>query len=619
MKKVLRWEFPTTGGGPDDGIHNPMIEYFVGNYNYSLAREIIQNSIDAKSKKADGPVRVVFRLEHFTQQDFPNLSELQLILEDCRQYWAGNPDTVEFLEKAILCSKQKSIPVLKISDYNTKGLSGNDDDKNSSWYNLIKSRGSSFKTSGEGGSFGIGKGAPFAASDLRTVFYVTQDEKRFNIFQGIAELVSHTNRADNDRKRGVGTFGYGKESVRDLNIELHKFWRKETGTDIYIAGYKIEKNWEEELVKSILRNFWYAIYVNDLQVEVEKIVINQSNIGDTLAKYFLGEDFKDHVKPLGNPLQYYKAVIEGTVFETTLPTAGKVKFWFNEIEDHMNYTAMMRMSHMVIYSKRFHYPGNFSGVFLCDNTDGNRELRKMEPPAHDEWIPERNREKGKKIIEEIEDFVRSCISSMKKTKESGILEIPDLHKYLPFDEGTEDGDNIGNQKYSGQETDEETASKIQKREVFDIPSVISPQKITVINKPSKAGSDDGYRIPTGGGIVKKKKKRGSGDDDGKGMKTYAMKIRTFCTNNTDDEADYKIIIRNVQSIKRGILKLYAVGEEQEEKVEIVDVYDDAKAKYAFTGNKVQNLSLDANSVRTFHVKILTKIKLSLKAELNELQ
>ena len=28
--------------------HNSMIEHFVGNYNYYLAREIIQNSLDAK-------------------------------------------------------------------------------------------------------------------------------------------------------------------------------------------------------------------------------------------------------------------------------------------------------------------------------------------------------------------------------------------------------------------------------------------------------------------------------------------------------------------------------------------------------------------------------------------
>ena len=65
MDKSINWNFVSTGGGDVDGLNNSMIEHFTGNYNYFLAREINQNSLDAKIKKGITvklPVKVVFKL-----------------------------------------------------------------------------------------------------------------------------------------------------------------------------------------------------------------------------------------------------------------------------------------------------------------------------------------------------------------------------------------------------------------------------------------------------------------------------------------------------------------------------------------------------------------------------
>lgn len=83
------------------------------------------------------------------------------------EYWndGNNQKTTRFFDKAIDVFNQDFIDVLRISDFNTTGLTGSDKDYNSAWQNLVKSSGVSNKGGTSGGSFGIGKSAPFACSD----------------------------------------------------------------------------------------------------------------------------------------------------------------------------------------------------------------------------------------------------------------------------------------------------------------------------------------------------------------------------------------------------------------------------------------------------------------------
>ncbi|RMZ51986.1 hypothetical protein EB822_00650 [Flavobacteriaceae bacterium PRS1] len=76
----LQWKFAPTGGGSIDGVNNPMISHFTGNYNYHLAREIIQNSLDAKLDDSK-PVVVKFNIETFSKSDFPGHDQLLKIFQ----------------------------------------------------------------------------------------------------------------------------------------------------------------------------------------------------------------------------------------------------------------------------------------------------------------------------------------------------------------------------------------------------------------------------------------------------------------------------------------------------------------------------------------------------------
>ncbi len=619
MNKELHWHHVSTGGGDIDGLNNSMIEHFTGNYNYFLAREVIQNSLDAKTKglTANLPVRVTFQLEYLSQTQFPGHREILAIIEAAKKFWKIHKETNQFLENAKNCLEQKKIPCLRISDFNTTGLSGSDEDMLGGWFNLVRSTGASSKSGGEGGSFGIGKGAPFAASDVRTVFYATQNEKSVSVFQGKTELVSFQDET-NDIKRGVCSFGIGQNSVRDPKLIPTGFWRKIQGTDIVIGGYKVTNDWVEDLLKSILRNFWYAIHCKDLEVEVEEHHIGHQNLSEYLIKYFVSEPFKDYVEPTGNPLQYYLAVTQGEELGKgrKLKILGECKFYFKLIEAHMNYVAMLRKSHMIIYSRRFNFPGNFAGVFICDNEKGNQALRKMEPPAHDKWDPKRNKEHGEPIMNEITTFIRSCLESVKQQHSFGILEIPELQKYLPYDEGNDSGDGSGSSTYTGKEGKEETSRLIQKTEKLNAKVIINPYKISVLNEKEGLGGDD-HGSGTGNGKGKNgKQETGAGTTRAKKVKEFHS--RSFVIGKKDEDFTYRMIFNSSKDLKCNI-NISAVGEEGSERLRIKNVTDSKGSKYLFSGNKIQQLNLEKNKLKAIDVTIVSPFKLSLKAEAHDLQ
>jgi hypothetical protein len=608
MTKKIAWDFVSTGGGDDDGPNNTKLEYFAGDHNYYLAREIIQNSLDARKDK-NKVVTVVFNLEHFSHTNFPGYDQLLQILDKAKEYWNENEKAQNLLLSAIKCLTQSEIPFLRISDFNTTGLNGADDDKKGGWYSLVRSTGNSPKSVG-GGSFGIGKGAPFAASELRIVFYATKNDSAISVFQGKAELVSYMD--DGDVKRGVGSFGLGQKSVRELKQIPETFWRKIQGTDVIIAGYKNEKGWEDELIKSILRNFWYAIFKNELEVRIGKIEIRSINLEQFLTKYFLTEKYRDDVKPTGNPLQYYLAVNRGKQFPQKLPILGDCSFYFYETDEYLNHVAMMRKSHMVIFSRAFRFPGNYAGVFICDNERGDIELRKMEPPEHDEWDVNRNMVNGNAIYSEITSFIKECLEKSKIIRKTEYSEIPEMYKYLPDNEDGEIGEGLGQGAYTGNEGFDETSHMIQKKEAFEKPSIVSPQKISVLNKRIAIDDDDDdvVIVPPGPEIKKTRKKRK--------RNPINIHIRTYNSSQIGNRYEYTVVIKGPKTAKYD-LKFFVVGEDLMDKLVIGKVSKIHGKELYHSGNYLHGVELEKDKEVRFSIETDSKFKNALKIEMNEIQ
>ena len=178
------WHCPSTDGGDDEGVNDSGVWQFEGNRESSIARECIQNSLDALVDSTR-PVRVVFSTFTVDNYQIPAIDQLGSIIEKAKDYASGQEKAMKLYDEAINCIKQPKVRVLKVSDFNTTGLDGDDTRESSGrWYHLVRSTGSSPNRSDSGGSFGIGKSAPFAASSIRTVFYSTMLEDGAVAFQG---------------------------------------------------------------------------------------------------------------------------------------------------------------------------------------------------------------------------------------------------------------------------------------------------------------------------------------------------------------------------------------------------------------------------------------------------
>ena len=186
MRDRIGWHFPPTGGGRVDRFNDPGIAHFDGNPLVSLARETIQNSLDAKA--GSGPVEVSFEIEGIDRQDSLGRDELAAAVTACLDELGDDDDKARtMLNHAAELLGRDRLPYLRVRDENTTGL------RRGHWKALVKWQGESVKeTRSAGGSHGIGKYAPFAVSPLRTVFYWTRFEEGTasrELFQGKAVLM----------------------------------------------------------------------------------------------------------------------------------------------------------------------------------------------------------------------------------------------------------------------------------------------------------------------------------------------------------------------------------------------------------------------------------------------
>ena len=222
--------------------------------------------------------------------------------------------------------------------------------------------------------------------------------------------------------------------LSEIEGKLMSTWfEKDEGSIFMLWVIRLKTTGKEKLLESVLRNFWPAILHNELEVEIDDEILNSRNLEDKLTHYFIDKPTKDNNKPEGNPLEYFKAFKNSDrIFEEETENLDKVKFYFRKSEEHLNRVAMIRKSKMVIYTRVFHFPANYAGVFICDNEKGNKELRKMESPEHDRWDKYRNKKKGGEIEHELSNFIKGSLKSLTRIEENELLEIPGLHKYLPF-------------------------------------------------------------------------------------------------------------------------------------------------------------------------------------------
>ena len=348
------WYFAPTAGGPIDGLNDSSREHFEGAHENYLAREIIQNSLDAKRPDLDEsiPVRVVFELRNNKLPDIAGLSEMTDLLSRAKEFASDQEGASEYYESALAAMAQEEIPVLRVGDYNTNGLDGADDDTAGNWARLVLIDGGSSKKGAGGGSFGIGKNAAYAASALRTVYYVSRNGSGELVFAGKTKISSFEK--DGKIRRGAGQYGnvlsgdpYVSSIRGDQNIPEY-FYRDQRGTDIYIAGYKpTEPNWRGKLISSVLSNFWAAIHTGSLVVEFKGGGGPDEVIDAGTLKAYL-EEYRDS----SDALPDYQALVGEKPIVGDLKHLGKVLLYVRVGDELPRRVAMMRKPKMVVQKKQ---------------------------------------------------------------------------------------------------------------------------------------------------------------------------------------------------------------------------------------------------------------------------
>ena len=117
----IGWHFPLTGGGREDGYNDSGMAHFGGALLGSLAREVIQNSLDAKTGSADR-VQVAFDVAKIAGEELgkaqlaEHISRCLTIAES-----ENDPKATSELKRALALLSENQVTFLRVADYNTLG------------------------------------------------------------------------------------------------------------------------------------------------------------------------------------------------------------------------------------------------------------------------------------------------------------------------------------------------------------------------------------------------------------------------------------------------------------------------------------------------------------------
>ena len=397
----IGWRFPPLSGGTKQCYTNNDIEGFKGEELIdNLAREICQNSLDAHTNSNSDPVKVVFQLRQVEKDRYTMFSEYEECLNGCRRFWTNGGAIDEklktFLDDAEATLSRPIVSVLVASDYNTRGLMGSHslDDISTTWEALTGADGMSVKPDdNSGGSFGIGKNAPFACSSLSMVFYNTFDEQNLKAFIGVGRLATLFNENGKPTQR-VGKYQKNDDAneawypiyEEDENAFRDLFQREEHGTDIIIVGFNEVENWEDNVSKAAIKNFFVAIKEKRLVVEVKNgektVVIDDSTIEQLIEEYAKNDAELEITRQLY--FAFSKPDIQ-PVKVSVLNEDDAAEIYIKSDSSFSRTIANFRSTGMLVGKGSRRIFQHYAAILIVRGKKLGELLRACEPPRHNRW------------------------------------------------------------------------------------------------------------------------------------------------------------------------------------------------------------------------------------------
>ena len=451
----MKWTFPPTGGGVAHGFNDSAQEHFRNDAWRHTIRELIQNSLDAVRNKGK-PVEVAISVSDIPSSELgaPDLAaHVEQALKRTKKQ--GERQGAKFYAAALNILKKKKIRMLAVKDANTTGLAGG------KWDALVYNEGTTNKgdMGAAGGSFGLGKSAPYLVSELKTVCYSTYYSRqgREERFIARCKLIAHEDPTGRDGELQHVGFGTKAKVPRNKRPpptrgqSIYKDFRlDETGSGIFVAGFDpLLKNWQKVAKRAVAESFFEAVHTKKLQISLEGRPLTR----DTLDEAF--EQDRDN-----RSLHYYRIVrddpgVETEQIETDL---GRFTLKFHIGKDDMpNRIAYVNRRGMLVTDTRQRGTNPFykaigrgwakyAAVIMASDDETDKKIREMEPPNHGTIEPGRiidpkRREEMEAALTDVRNKVTAIIGeALRLSVKDQEVNVSELAGVMPIDDNDGGGE-----------------------------------------------------------------------------------------------------------------------------------------------------------------------------------
>lgn len=456
---IIGWSTPTNEAGEHKGLNDGNMEHFNNDPLAGIAHEIPQNAHDAGVKGS--PVHIDARKLTVKLKDIPGIEHLRRIFLNCADIPDAKNDAKvgAFFARALKKLEGEEIDVLAITDANTTGLVG-PCRLGTAFYTLMKTSGSNVKASDQAlGSFGIGKNAPYACSGFRAIFVSTaykDGEVTRRLVQGKMILTTHY---DNGLAKDPTSYWGLKDGYLPIDPDLHgeqiPEWltaphaEGQIGTTIFILDFKGSDTWGHEFIAHYLSTFVAAIHDGNATATIDGIAVNSNTIGDLLDDPTFTENVASNdtaARSLKTARATYAALAgEGSEdIRMNFDVFGPAILSLVSGENLPSRVAVVRNGMFITDQmnnlKRFPAMAGFAAVLRFETNEINQLLRRMEPPRHDCFEPNRlapvDQLRAKAGFKEVGEKVRAELISRLRGEVHKCVNVTELSSLLGEPEDT---------------------------------------------------------------------------------------------------------------------------------------------------------------------------------------
>lgn len=253
---------------------------------------------------------------------------------------------------------------------------------------------------------------------------------------------------------------------------------------------------------------------------------------------------------------------------------------------------------MLVKARRTQGSSGFYSVFVCADRYGNKMLRQMENPAHNEWTSKnwRNAQghiepRGREILDELEKFIIDVQQRLFADAQKEVMQIKGLDDFLYIPTAVDDDEEASSESLMGDPVDQHHDDDEHAALSTDLgdartkdaedgqamgkviieTSTDTPQKADPTGKQLSGHGTKKKKTRGGGGASGRRLEGHYGDNadgvDGKFMTEIPVAYRAYAQTEGGETVHY-LVVHSEYEVENGRLDLLVGGEQSDDRVTI---------------------------------------------------